>query len=296
MTANGNMMGAAMRLLAGAALLLSLAGCQAQKVLNAMTPTSTYEGSTNLVYDAERGLKLDVYTPDGAIASPVVVFFYGGRWQQGDKSLYRFVGQALSSRGFVAVLPDLRKFPQAAFPEFVEDGAQAVRWVREQVRHYGGDPSRVFVMGHSSGAHVAALLAMDRRYLNAVGSPPPLGFIGLAGPYDFLPLRDPDLQQIFAPASTPEQTQQIRYVTREAPPMLLIHGEDDETVDIANSQRLAAAARDAGAAVELVEYPKMDHARVIGALAAPLRLLGNVLDEIEQFVVRHADRSGGKRP
>lgn len=275
---------------------LALSGCQAQKVLNAMTPTSSYEASTNLVYDDDRGLKLDVYTPDGAIASPVVVFFYGGRWQQGEKSLYRFVGQALSSRGYVAVLPDLRQFPQAAFPEFVDDGARAVRWVREQIRHYGGDPSRVFVMGHSSGAHVGALLSLDRRYLERQASPPPLGFIGLAGAYDFLPLTDPDLQQIFAPAASLQQTQPIHFVSPAAPPMLLIHGEDDATVDIGNSQRLAQAARDAGAAVTLVEYPKMDHARVIGALAAPLRMLGNVLDEIEQFVSRHARPAGEETP
>ena len=219
----------------------------------------------------------------------MVVFFYGGRWQNGDKSLYQFVGEALSSRGFVAVIPDLRKYPQTAYPGFVEDGARAVNWARAQARHYGGDARQIFVMGHSSGAHIAALLALDARWL---GDAPVRGMIGLAGPYDFLPLKEADLQKIFAAAEPPESSQPIHHVRRGAPPLLLMHGIDDEIVEVGNSRRLAEAQRAAGGAVTLVEYPKMSHARIIGSLAAPLRPLGSVLDEIERFVRRHAGPPG----
>lgn len=266
-------------------LMAGLTGCQTQQVLNALTPRGAVEVATNIVYDPKRSLKLDVYTPEGAIGAPVVVFFHGGRWQRGSKDLYAFVGEALASRGIVAVIPNLRRFPQAAWPAFMEDAAAAVGWARGNVRHYGGDPAAVFVMGHSSGAHIAALLALDRRWL---GDAPPAGMIGLAGPYDFLPLRDADLIQIFAAARPPEVAQPIHHARGDAPPLLLIHGADDRTVAVGNSRRLAEAVRRAGGAVTLVEYEKMGHARLIAALSAPLRPFSGVLDEIAAFVDRHA--------
>src|SRR5579862_822645 len=157
--------------------------------------------------------RLDVCRPRGAVAAPVIIFFYGGAWRSGYKELYRYVGKALARRGYVAVVPDYRIYPEARYPDFVEDGARVVRWVKDNVSRFGGDPEKIFLQGHSAGAHIAAMLAIDARWLREVGLEPRrdiAGLIGLAGPYDFLPLRDEVLKVIFG-GNRPE-TQPIFHV------------------------------------------------------------------------------------
>src|SRR3954471_10166956 len=154
-------------------LLVAAGGCTKFQMLNATVPAWGYHRASNLSYGKEPRQSLDVYTPCGDPKhAPVVIFFYGGYWQWGSKSDYRFVGQALASKGFIAVLPDYRLYPRVTFPAFVEDGAQAVRWTRDHIARYGGDPNRLYLMGHSAGAHTAALLAVDPHYLQDAGVDP----------------------------------------------------------------------------------------------------------------------------
>ena len=171
------------------------------KLLNALVPEDGYRVERDLAYGDDPRQRLDVYVPDGlAGPAPVALFFYGGRWQAGDKDQFQFVGQALASRGFVTVIPDYRRHPEVGFPRFVEDGAAAIAWVRDHGAELGGDPEAIHLLGHSAGAHIAALLALDHDYLAAAGVAPDAirSFVGLAGPYDFLPLDDPTLELIFA--------------------------------------------------------------------------------------------------
>jgi acetyl esterase/lipase len=214
-----------------------------------------------------------------------VLFLYGGRWQGGDKGQFRFVGQALASRGFVTVIPDYRRYPEVGFPLFIEDGAAAAAWVRDHGGEHGGDAGAVHLIGHSAGAHIAALLALDRSYLAAAGVPPDAirSFVGLAGPYDFLPLDDPTLELIFA-VDDLAATQPITFAGPGAPPALLLHGTDDLTVRPANSERLAAALAAAGNRVELKLYPNLGHVGLLVALAAPLRWLAPVLADVSDFM------------
>src|SRR5687767_4233845 len=150
--------------------LASQSGCSRFDLLNAMVPTGGYVRTRDVAYGTLPRQKLDVYRPRGATSlSPLVVFFYGGDWQTGSKRDYRFVTQALASRGFVAVMPDYRLYPEAVFPAFVEDGALAVRWARNHAALIGGDGRRIHLMGHSAGAHIAALLTLDEHYLRDVG-------------------------------------------------------------------------------------------------------------------------------
>ncbi|MBN9023922.1 MAG: alpha/beta hydrolase [Rhizobiales bacterium] len=163
---------------------------------------------------------LDIYAPRDAAGAPVAVFFYGGSWQGGRKETYRFVGRALARRGIVAVVADYRLYPEVVFPGFVEDGARAVGWTAANIARHGGDPRRIFVMGHSAGAHIAAMIALDGRWLAETGSPVPVaGLLGLSGPYDFLPIRDPALIRAFGGANRPE-TQPIDHVGPRPPPAL----------------------------------------------------------------------------
>lgn len=276
---------------------LLLSACAGTAALNTLTPSSGYTVTSNLPFDRERSQRLDLYVPDNARGAPVVLFFYGGRWTEGVKEDFKFVGQALASRGFVTVIADHRKYPDVRFPAFVEDGARAVAWTRENIAPFGGDPEKLFVMGHSSGAHIAAMLAMDPKYLAAVGGSRAWlrGMIGLAGPYDFLPITAPDLRDIFGPPENFEQSQPIFFADGRNPPLLLLHGEDDDVVWVKNSRNLAKAVANAGGAVETVIYPKMSHRWIIATLAAPLRGQSDVLDSISEFVNRRAQAAVERR-
>lgn len=275
-----------------AGLLSALAGCSAQGLVNALTPSSGYQRQADIAYGERSRQKLDVYVPDGADGTaPVVVFFYGGRWSEGRKDGYRFVAQYLTSRGAVAVIPDYRLHPEVGFPTFVEDGAATVAWVRHHIGEFGGDPGRLFVMGHSAGAHIAAMLATDRQYLAAVGGDRDwlAGMIGLAGPYDFLPLTDADLKTIFGPESEWPRSQPVRYVDGGEPPMLLLHGAADRTVHAEDSEILARRVNAAGGNARLQLYDGVGHIRIVAMLAAPLRWLGDAGRDIGGFLHRRAD-------
>ena len=163
-------------------------GCNRFYLLDVMVPSSGYHRISDFSYGNLPRQKLDVYQPREAKPNCIIViFFYGGSWSNGEKSNYRFVGEALSSQGFIAVLPNYRLYPQVTFPAFVQDGAAAVRWVHDHAHDIGGDQQHIYVMGHSAGAHIASLLTLDPSYLAAEGLDRSAirGFVGLAGPYDF---------------------------------------------------------------------------------------------------------------
>lgn len=255
-------------------------------LLNFLAPRRGWRALPDIAYGRGPRRMLDVYRPDAGDAAPVVAFFYGGSWQSGDRSLYRFVGATLAARGIVAVIPDYTVFPDARYPGFLEDASQAVRFVRDHAGGWGGDPRRLMVMGHSAGAYIGAMLAFDRRWLVEVGLEAGrdlAGMIGLAGPYDFLPIVDPVLQEIFGGPSRIE-TQPIRYVTAEAPPALLIAPKRDRIVSPGNTVRLAAQIRTFGSKVEERHYPRVGHLSVLGALSRPLQFLAPVLDDVTAFV------------
>ena len=271
-----------------AALLALCAGCHPIEVAQALLPSSTYVSHPAIAYGADPRQRLDVYVPTGNpdATKPVVVFFYGGRWQGGRREDYRFVGEALAAQGFVAVIPDYRVYPQVQFPVFVDDSAAAVAWTVAHAAQYGANPEHVFLMGHSAGAQIAALLALDRHYLaNAgVAAGRVRGFIGLAGPYDFLPLTDPVLERVFGAPDNLARTQPINFVSANAPPMLLLHGLDDTTVLPRNSEHLAAAARAQGTRATLIEYPDYGHIGLVIKLAAPFRGNSSVATDVATFI------------
>ncbi|CAO3440591.1 alpha/beta hydrolase [Azospirillum endophyticum] len=278
-----------------APLLLAplLGACSGTQLVDALTPRSGYTVATDLPFadppypDAPR-LRLDLYRPDRpAPGAPTVVFFYGGNWESGDKGMYRFVAQALTSRGYSVAIPDYRLYPRVRYPEFLRDAAAAVAWVRRHAAEHGVQPGPVAVMGHSAGAYNALMLALDRRWLAERGLDPArdlVAAVGLAGPYDFLPLQSDMLKDLFGPVEQRPDTQPVEHVTAPLPPLFLATGTADDTVLPRNSRNLAARARDAGGAVRMVEYEGMGHVRIVAALAAPLRWLGPVLDDVDMFL------------
>jgi acetyl esterase/lipase len=227
---------------------------------------------------------LDVYRPDVARgAAPLIVFLYGGSWRTGSKSLYPFVARPLAQRGAVVVVPDYRLYPDVRFPAFLEDNADAVRWAMAHARELGADPARIVVLGHSAGAYNAAMLALDPRWLGADRGRL-AGVIGLAGPYDFLPITDPDIIPIFATVGDGPASQPITYVDGSNPPMLLAAGTDDTTVAPRNTERLAARIRERGGPVATKFYPGIGHIGLITAFAPLFQRRAPVLDDVCAFV------------
>ena len=206
-----------------------LGGCQATLFagLNATARDRGVIAVHDIVFDPRHRLALDVYRPADARDAPTVVFFYGGSWKSGRRQWYRWAGEALARRGLVVVIPDYRKWPQVCMDGFMRDAAQAVAWSRRHAADYGGAGDALFVMGHSAGAHIAALLATDGHWLHDAGLPPHAlrGFVGLAGPYDFLPLTDPDFVDMFGHDPAGQlASQPVHFVDGDEPPMLLLQG------------------------------------------------------------------------
>jgi acetyl esterase/lipase len=287
-------MGLAARLLALAALLGLLGllgGCSGLRTLDVVTPSSDYQLTQGEAYGLDPRQKLDVYRPTRPLpATPVVVFFYGGTWNSGERGDYRFVAQSLAARGMLVVVADYRLYPQVRYPGFLEDGAQAVAWTYRNIGQYGGDVRRLFLMGHSSGGYNAAMLALDPQWLRKAGVPADAlrGWIGLAGPYDFLPIENPEAQPVFFFPDSPPQSQPINQPLAGSPPALLIAATHDSPVDpVRNSEGLARRLRSAGVTVQERYYRRLNHRTLVASFAWPLRWLAPVVDDVARFVTAH---------
>lgn len=245
---------------------------------------------SDVTFSQSPALALDIYRPMKASATPlpVIVFFYGGRWTFGHKAQYAFAGHTLAQRGYVVVIPDYRQYPDVKFPAFVEDAASAVAWTHDHIAQYGGDPARLYVAGHSSGAHLGSLVATDPRYLSAhdMNRDVIKGFSGLAGPYAFIP-EEEDLKDMFGPPSNYPQIQATSFVDGRQPPMLLLWGSDDTAVGQFNMDRLAKKIADEGGVVETKIYPGVSHAWIVGALSWMGKNRVPVADDMDAFFAAH---------
>ncbi|MEY4917232.1 MAG: hypothetical protein RL616_1145 [Verrucomicrobiota bacterium] len=272
--------------------LLTLTGCTNFQYLNFTVSHRGYVPARNLAYGSDARQKLDVFVPESVKPNgKVVVFFYGGSWRVGSKNDYRFVAQALTSRGFITVLPDYRLYPQVTFPAFIEDGAAAVRWTRDNISKFGGDPNQIYLMGHSAGSHTAAMLTLDAHYLKAVGLNRNLirATAALSGPYDFPSF--PENRLVFGRATNDAtidpNIEPINFVDGQQPPMLLVHGLRDTLVKPSNAVNLTTRIRQTGGDVEFIAYPKRGHGGVLLALAWPNQWLCPVLADVTDFFNRH---------
>lgn len=279
-----------------AAMALLLGGCQASLfgLVNATSGDAGLKVHKHLLFDTVHGLAMDVYAPIGARDLPVVVFFYGGSWQDGKRQWYRWMGETLARQGLVVAIPDYRKYPQVHMHGFMTDAAHAVAWVHAHARAYGGDPRRLFLMGHSAGAHIGALLATDKSWLNAIGMCPQqlAGFIGLAGPYDFLPLRDPAFIGMFGDTHQQQlQSQPVHFVDGDEPTMLLLQGTDDHYVSPDNTRSMARHLRAAGEPVSVHFYPGIGHIRLLLSFSQPLRGSSSALHDTLDFIRTAPDRN-----
>ncbi len=257
-------------------------------LLNFVLPASGYE-KTQLNYGNNPRQSLDLYIPKTAQNKIPIIFVYGGAWRKGNKEDYEFVAHALTGLGHTVIIPDYRLYPEVQFPEFVNDVADAISFVEQHANSLMGRPLKnAILMGHSSGAHTAALLATDSHFLNDRNVKTNISaLIAMAGPYD-LPLDDPEVTSVFKNVND-QQANPIFNIRSGMPPVLLLHGEDDERVLPFHTKRFANALSKSGASVTTHLYAGVNHTRLIGSLAAPLRFLNNSYSDIETFLTRFDD-------
>lgn len=269
----------------------ALAGCSGTGILNALAPHQGITVQRDLPYGAGTRHRLDIFAPADAAGAPVAVFLYGGGWTEGAKADYSFVGRTLAAHGVVTIIPDYRLYPAVRYPSFIEDCAAAVAWARSHAAEFGGDPHKLFLIGHSAGAYNAMMLALDPVWLTPYGITPArdlAGVVGISGPYDFLPLDTDQLRAIFAPAVPLTSSQPINYARAPMPPVLLLAVSGDHTVYPRNSVHLAAAISAQGGDVMLKIYPGLNHALSLGAIAAPLTWLAPVQHDVAAFVTQES--------
>jgi acetyl esterase/lipase len=275
--------------------LLALAGCSAAGLLNGVSRLSGDGGTRLAMRGAAYGPlprnKLDVWVPAARTASPlpVVIFFYGGGWVSGDRGDYGFAGRAFAARGFVTIVADYRLVPEVRFPAFLQDGALAVKWARDHVAEFGGDPKRISLAGHSAGAYEAAMLALDPHYLRDVGVDPKIVRAAtlLAAPTDFYPFTEMRGRDALGQWPNPRETQPISFARADAPPILLMHGTADTVVRPYNSQHLAAKLTRFGATAELRLYPGKNHVDLVKSLSPLFRGTTPALADSVAFLDAH---------
>lgn len=280
----------------------SLAACQGtmMRTLKAPYALSPYQ-KTTLSYGAHAAQKLDVYLPtEKKFADktlPTIVFYFGGSWRNGKRAWYEFFAAHYCLKGYVVVVPDYRKASEFVFPSFMQDAASAFAYAHKHATQWRSDPNQVFVMGHSAGAHMAALLSLDPQYLAAEKLKPAdiAGFVGISGPYDFLPLTDPLVIEVFNGDALSKASQPINFVEHSAgaPPMLLVHGGKDRLVWPKNSINLAGELNQRGGSAKVLIVPKAGHIKTLLHAARGLHWLAPGIDAaIVAFLRERAEQAG----
>lgn len=270
---------------------LFVSGCSYISLATVNLMSLGFDGEVvkDVAYGNSGSQKVDIYLPEqlqgDSQSMPVVVFFHGGAWRDGSKGLYRFVGATLASRGFVVVVPDYRKYPEVVFPVFIEDTAAAIVWTLDNIGQYGGNPDHLFISGHSSGAHMGALVLADQRYLAEYDISPDQvsGFIGLSGPYSFTP-QEEDIIEVFGDMTDYRPMQVDNFVDGGEPPMLLLHGLDDRTVGRINIDRLQPVLEDNGVEVISRFYPDTDHTGILANFSAPYQADSELFQDMIDFM------------
>ena len=226
--------------------------------------------------------RLDVYAPADGNGHPVVIWIHGGAWQDGDKAHVQAKPGAFNERGYVLVSLNYRFHPAVTYKEQAGDIAQAIRWVHDHAGEYGGDPTRVFLMGHSAGAHLAALVGTDGRYLEKAGLKLSdlSGVILLDGAGYDIPRQVrqallPRMKALYTTVFTEDEATQedaspITHVARDKgiPPFLILHVASRRDSK-AQSDGLAARLREAGVVATVVPAEGKTHATINRELGQP---------------------------
>jgi acetyl esterase/lipase len=268
--------------------VFGLSGCSSLDMVNAFTPSPSGLPVT-LSYGSSERQRVDVY--QAGRRKPLVIFFYGGSWNSGSRTDYRFVARAFNDLGYSVAIPDYRLTPEALYPDFLKDSAQAISLLINRAEEFGADPQRVILVGHSAGAYNAMMVALDQRWLSPEDRQRIRGVIGLASPVNFLPIELPAARLAFHWPNTPRDSQPIEHVSSSSPPMLFINANNDPLVDPRiNSIAMAEKLRAANVYVEVENFDgplgMINHARLVATLSPTFQFLSPTLDKSRVFIER----------
>lgn len=248
---------------------------------------STMDIRKDIAYDGQSWQKLDLYLPKqvGAKPLPLIVFFHGGRWSHGSKGDFAFIAESFTQLGYAVAIPDFAAYPASVFPTFIEDAASAIAWLHNHAGEYGIDAGRLFVLGHSSGAHIAALVASDPHYLESRKGQRGwiAAVVGLAGPYDLTP-DEPDLIAMFGPPERYAQMQVPTFIDGGQPPMLLLTGGKDEVVEPEQLEKVREAVKAKGGVLQTHAYPELNHGELVMVFSRIKRDKAPVIQDIHRFL------------
>lgn len=270
--------------------LLTLVACAGGVVgtLNAVSSTSGLNVIQNLHYGPDPRNVLDLYQPQKASRAPMLLFIHGGSWTNGDKNEYKFVGESFARAGYVTAVMSYRLAPQHRYPAYIQDAAQALRYLRDQAGQYGGNPDQLYVMGHSAGAFNAVELVDNARWLTEAGVPISAvrAVVGVAGPYSY-DYRTLPSANAFPVGSDPADVMPSFHVRPDAPPHLLLVAGNDQVVEAANGLKMQSALKAAGVPVTLTVLPGLNHYTIVGSLARSLTFLGKTRQDALDFMAKN---------
>ena len=254
----------------------------------------------DLEYGRSERQKLDLYLLPAtreANAKGTVLYIHGGYWDSGDKRDYPFIADALLSIGFNVAVMNYRLAPAQIFPDFVTDAALAVRWLNQYLPRFGVNQP-LFVIGHSAGAHIAALLCCTPVHMARVGAQRDLiaGAICISGPHDFLDWLpgDPRMQAALGPPTQWRDTQPVLVADGLNPPLLILHGSRDTVCTPLHAPALHGAVTKRGGKAAYIWYEKLDHYTIIGAFSRLLSWLEPmVIRDVQRFLESNSPRSFG---
>ncbi len=281
-----------------------LAACSPLGLVNGAASFYPADVRRDIRYGDNPKQALDLYLPrqqrlTPGQSTPVVVFFYGGSWNSGDKSMYGFIGRRMAAAGFITVVANYRLYPDVVYPDFLSDSAKAVRKVHElmaSAEFADWRPAqKLFLMGHSAGAYNISMLALDQRWLAAEGLDRDAllqGWIGLAGPYDLYPITIEEVKPVFHHPHYPAHSNPIEFASESVIPALIVAPEDDETIRTEiHSYALAERFREQGADYQLVTLPKTGHVTLIGSFSPLLLFTPSAMEPVEAFIRARAPLS-----
>lgn len=246
-------------------------------VINGLARSVDYQVEKDVPFGPHSRQRLDHYKLSQHETKPTVLFFYGGNWRSGVKHDYRFVADTLLTLGFNVIVPDYRLYPLVRFADIRTDAVAALE--AAVTRTEGSD---LFVMGHSAGAQLAALLTLDTSLSTA--SERIKGCIGLSGPYDFYPFTDDDHWDLFSPENAYPESQAVNYVRPDAPPLYLLHGAEDTRVRRGHSKSLMDKQIAAGGRANREVYPGLGHADLIVQFSRLHRGKAQVVADLAKFI------------
>ena len=220
-----------------------------------------------VAYGSSADEVLDIFPTDAADA-PTLIFIHGGAWRNFTKDDYSFVAEALVPDGIHVVVINFSKLPNKRLPDVIMQARQAVAWVWHHAREFGGAPDRLYLCGHSSGAHMSAMVLLTDW--SALGLPQDTikGATLISGSYDLRPiLLSARASYIKLSAAEEDDLSPIRHVNRVPCPVLLPHAEHDTDEFQRHTREFSAALKNAGKPTDLLRLPGTNHFEIIEQLA-----------------------------